>query len=694
MKKLLVLLLSLLMAITLVACGQKEEPAPAPAPEGGEEEAAPTYESTVSIDDLKLADTKTYVAADSSEIANMDYVTTALATDHEINVNFVDGLVECDKYGNYVGSIAESWEPNEDATVWTFHLRKGVNWVTNTGEVYDEVKAEDFVTGLRHSAEFQSGTASVVAPYVAGYDEYYNTGDWSDEAWAKVGVKAVDDYTVEYTMAEQFDLNTGESIGATVTYFPTICEYTILYPINRAFLESKGDGCKLGSPDITACTFGQVAPDSILYNGAYILDSFDVKSQTVLKKNNAYWDAANVDLETIKIIYDDGSDVFSTLRGFEQNTYVAAGLSSAMGDEAYKKLYSKYENYITASMPNAYAFGVVFNYNRVKHDLTNYATDEAMAANTHNAINNENFRLALKSAFDVPAYLAVRSPELVAEGTIRNVNSFPTLVSTSDGTPYVNLIEDAYAELNGGTKVNLQDGQWPWLSKENALAYIEAAKADGIEFPVHLDMLVIETSVALVNQAQSMKQSIEENTDGQIIIELVMKDADTVQNVAYYTTDWADADYDISTFTGWGPDYMDPRTFVDIYSPVVGYYMHSCGLTDTVFAPDEFGSDDAIKEAVGFNEYEKIWRAADAIKSDLDARYKEFAKADAYLLYHGLYIPTSMQTRAVRITHVVPFSAIYNTGVSQYKYKGTKLQEGIVTVEEYNQLKADWEANR
>ncbi|MBQ1741432.1 MAG: hypothetical protein II042_06850, partial [Erysipelotrichaceae bacterium] len=54
-------------------------------------------------------------------------------------------------------------------------------------------------------------------------------------------------------------------------------------------------------------------------------------------------------------------------------------------------------------------------------------------------------------------YLAVRSPELVAEGTIRNVNSFPTLVSTSDGTPYVNLIEDAYAELNGGTKVNLQD---------------------------------------------------------------------------------------------------------------------------------------------------------------------------------------------------------------------------------------------
>lgn len=686
MKKLLVFLLSLMMALTLVACGGGDTPT---TDEPVEE--VPTYESTVNIADLKLADTKTYVTADSSEIANMDYVTTALATDHEINVNFVDGLVECNRFGTYVPSVAESWEPNEDSTVWTFHLKKGVKWVTSTGEEYAEVKAEDFVTGLRHSAEFQSGTASVVAPYVAGYDDYFNNADWSDEAWAKVGIKAVDDYTVEYTMAEQFDLNTGESIGATVTYFPTVCEYTILYPINKDFLESKGNGCKLGAPDITDCKFGQVAPDSILYNGAYILESFDVKSSTVLKKNPKYWDAENVDLETIKIVYDDGSDVFSTLRGFENNTYVAAGFASTWPKETYDAIYTKYQDYVTASMPNAYAFGVVFNYNRVKHELTNYATDEALAANTHAAINNENFRKALKAAFDVEAYLAVRSPEMVAKGTIRNINSFPTLVSTSDGTPYVNLIEDAYAELNGGEKVSLQDGQWPWLSKEKALAYIEAAKAEGIQFPVHLDMLVTETSVALVNQGQSMKTSIEENTDGQIIIELVMKDADTVQNVAYYSDNWADADYDISTFTGWGPDYQDPRTFVDIYSPVVGYYMHSCGLTDTIFSPDEYGTDDDIKEATGFNEYEKIWRAADAIKADLDARYTEFAKADAYLLYHALYIPTSMQTRSVRATHVVPFSAIYSTGVSQYKYKGTKLQETVVTVAEYEAAKELWE---
>ena len=686
MKKLLVFLLSLMMALTLVACGGGDTPT---TDEPVEE--VPTYESTVNIADLKLADTKTYVTADSSEIANMDYVTTALATDHEINVNFVDGLVECNRFGTYVPSVAESWEPNEDSTVWTFHLKKGVKWVTSTGEEYAEVKAEDFVTGLRHSAEFQSGTASVVAPYVAGYDDYFNNADWSDEAWAKVGIKAVDNYTVEYTMAEQFDLNTGESIGATVTYFPTVCEYTILYPINKDFLESKGNGCKLGAPDITDCKFGQVAPDSILYNGAYFLESFDVKSSTVLKKNPKYWDAENVDLETIKIVYDDGSDVFSTLRGFENNTYVAAGFSSTWPTETYNEIYAKYQDYVTASMPNAYAFGVVFNYNRVKHELTNYATDEALAANTHAAINNENFRKALKAAFDVEAYLAVRSPEMVAKGTIRNINSFPTLVSTSDGTPYVNLIEDAYAELNGGEKVSLQDGQWPWLSKEKALAYIEAAKAEGIQFPVHLDMLVTETSVALVNQGQSMKTSIEENTDGQIIIELVMKDSDTVQNVAYYSDNWADADYDISTFTGWGPDYQDPRTFVDIYSPVVGYYMHSVGLTDTIFSPDDYGTDDDIKEATGFNEYEKIWRAADAIKSDLDARYKEFAKADAYLLYHALYIPTSMQTRSVRATHVVPFSAIYSTGVSQYKYKGTKLQETVVTVAEYEAAKELWE---
>ena len=676
MKKLLVALLALLMVLTLTACGKKDE---APVT-GGEEptgEEATFDVNAVDVSSLKLANTKEYVYSDSREVASMDYLVTALASDHQYNVNFVDGLVICDRYGAYQPAVAESWTANEDATVWTFKLKKGVKWVTAAGDEYGEVTAEDFVTGLRHAAEFQSGTAYVVSS-VDGFSDYMSAGDYSDEAWAKVGVKAVDDYTVEYTL------------NAPTPYFYTQVEYTVFYPVNKTFLESKGDGCKLGTPDTNSCTFGQATPDSILYNGAYILSSFDVKSQTVMVKNPAYYAADEVYLEKVTVIYDEGSDPYEMIRSFEQNVYAYAGLSTQWGDEVFNEMMAKYDGYVNPTLSNYYAFGIVFNYNRVTYENTAHA-DDADKENTKAAIRNENFRLAMKSAFDAQAYLEVSAPTEIAKATLRNINGVPNLVSTSDGTLYGTLVEDAYEEITG-TRVSLADGQWPWLSKENALAYIEAAKADGISFPVHVDMLVIETSDRITKQGLSFKQSIEENTDGQIIVDLIMRDQDTVQNIAYYSESWDEADYDISTFTGWGPDYVDPKSFVEIYSPVDGYYMHSCGLTDKgATQSDDFGADDELKTQLGFYEYEELYRAADAITDDLDARYAAFAKADAYLLAHGLYIPTSMQTRSARVSHIVPFSAPYSSGVSQYKYRGVQLQEDVVTTEQYQAAMAAWE---
>ena len=676
MKKLLVALLALLMVLTLTACGKKDE---APVTGGDEPtgEVATFDVNAVDVSSLKLANTKEFVYSDSREVASMDYLVTALASDHQYNVNFVDGLVICDRYGAYQPAVAESWSSNEDATVWTFKLKKGVKWVTAAGDEYAEVTAEDFVTGLRHAAEFQSGTAYVVSS-VEGFSDYMSAGDYSDDAWAKVGVKAIDDYTVEYTLS------------APTPYFYTQVEYSVFYPVNKTFLESKGDGCKLGTPDTNSCTFGQATPDSILYNGAYILSSFDVKSQTVMVKNPAYYAADEVYLEKVTVIYDEGSDPYEMIRSFEQNVYAYAGLSTQWGDEVFNEMMAKYDGYVNPTLSNYYAFGIVFNYNRVTYENTAHA-DDADKENTKAAIRNENFRLAMKSAFDAQAYLEVSAPTEIAKATLRNINGVPNLVSTSDGTLYGTLVEDAYEEITG-TRVSLADGQWPWLSKENALAYIEAAKADGISFPVHVDMLVIETSDRLTKQGLSFKQSIEENTDGQIIVDLIMRDQDTVQNIAYYSESWDEADYDISTFTGWGPDYVDPKSFVEIYSPVDGYYMHSCGLTDKgATQSDDFGADDELKTQLGFYEYEELYRAADAITDDLDARYKAFAKADAYLLAHGLYIPTSMQTRSARVSHVVPFSEPYSSGVSQYKYRGVQLQEDVVTTEQYQAAMAAWE---
>lgn len=79
--------------------------------------------------------------------------------------------------------------------------------------------------------------------------------------WSKVGIEAVDDHTLVYKLT-----------GPT-PFFLDLTTYNILMPINRSFLEGQEPGCAIGSPDKN-CSFGSTAPDSILYNGAYIFRIF------------------------------------------------------------------------------------------------------------------------------------------------------------------------------------------------------------------------------------------------------------------------------------------------------------------------------------------------------------------------------------------------------------------------------------
>lgn len=644
MKKFLGLTLSALMVLGLTACGSKE---------------------------VESLDTMTTVF--TSDIQSLDYVTTALAVDNEVNANLVDGLLENDPTGKFVPCLAESWEANEDATVWTFKIREGVKWVNSAGEEYGEVTAHDFVTGLQHAADFESGTALLLDGIVKNFVQY----ELGQVEFSEVGVKALDDYTLEYTLE------------ASTPYFYTMTTYAILYPVNQAFLESKGEGCKLGAPDKENCAFGTVDPSSILYNGGYILTENTSESKIVFTANENYWDAENIFVKNINWIFDDGSDVYSAIKGFEAGTYVSASLSTAWEDfEDYKEKYA--DNYYV-TLPNASCFGTNFNYNRQSYEFTGHKT-QADKDNTKAAILNANFRRAYMAAFDRVKYLTVSIPEDVATDMLRNMNQFPDIVTTSDGTTYTELVNAAYKDLTG-EEINLADGQDPFLSKDKALAYIEAAKKEGIKFPVTLDVLVIgDASPIYVDRANSMKTSIEANTDGQIIINNIFESSDNVYNVCYYNTDPAAADYDINTFSGWGPDYADPKSFVDIYSTSTGYYMTPLGLNVDA---DNTDADVAAKKASGLVEYEKLYREADAITSDLDARYAAFAKADAYMVAQAIMVPQQMQARGYAVSRIVPFTRAYsNTGISEYKYKFMKVQEEIVTKEQYDAAKAEWDKNR
>lgn len=606
------------------------------------------------------------------DLQRLDYVVSDKNSDAEFTGNLINTLLENDRLGKLSPSLAKEWSSNDEKTVWTFKLREGVKWYTNTGEEYPkEVLAEDFVTSLRHSAEFKSNMSWILQGLIKGYAEYCDS-KLTDADWAKVGIKTPDKYTVIYELEKP------------APYFDTMASYLIFAPIQKDFLESKGEGCKLGSPDPKKCDFGTSTVDSILYCGPYLLAKHQAKSEIEMVKNDNYWDKDNVFMKTIKVVYSDGSDQYEQVRGYEAGIYPQVSLMATWKD--FDVYLEKYKKYAYLSDPNASAFGTIFNMNRKSFKHTNYAQDETLRKNTREAVLNENFRKAYRAAFDAVAWLGSNAPEVVAKNQIRNINNFPDAGTGKNGT-YFELVEKAYEELTG-KHVKLKDGQYPWLNKEEALKYIEAAKKDGIVFPIHLDIPVANQRKDLINKANSIAQSVKENTDGQILVEPVLMDRDTLTNVAFQLATPEDADYDISTFSGWGPDYADPKSFCDIFSCKTGTYLKNMGL-------GEADKDQEIKEKLGMVEYTKMIEEADKITGDMNARYEAYAKADAFLIEKAFFLPNSQQTRGLVASKAVPYSRVYSPyGISSVSWKGYKLQQTPVTAEEHMKAYEEWEKAR
>jgi len=650
MKKLLSVLLSVLMVAGLLSgCGTSTD-------------------KTVTSNDF----TGTF----ATDLDDMDYLVTNQDPDSTHLANFVDGLLENDSLGKYVPALAETYETNEDATVWTFHLREGAQWSTSTGEVYGEVTAQDFVTSLQHAADFDSQTVTLVAGIIENLQAYID-GTITD--FSQVGVKAEDDYTLVYTLS------------SSVPYFYTMTTYGILLPVNQEFLESKGTGCKLGEPDVNACDFGAVEPSSILYNGGYILTSLTSKSIIEYTKNANYWDAEHVYINKVTLLYDDASDLYSVIKGFEQGTYSAAVLNAAWEDyDTYKETYADYLT--TVKVDESTTFVVHYNLNRTNYTNTTKTTQEEKD-NTTAALQNQSFRLAVQAGIDRVAHQMQTMEETNATATIRNMLTMPNFVTTTTGESYGALVTKYFNEFDSAYgDVDLADGADAYYNPEVCLAMIEQAKADGVTFPVTLDMPTYDASAVYINRANSVKESIETASAGQILINVVLMGYDDILNYCFNVYGNPPmTNYDINMFSGWGPDYVDPKTYDDIYNLHNGDMLALLGL----YTEGMDAASDAIAEKVGIVEYTTMLDEADAIKSDIDARYEAYAKAEAYLLSEAYITPVNFRSVVVRVTKVVPYTAPYSAaGLGDKKWKFVVVQDDNVTTEQFEAAKAAWEAAR
>ena len=623
-------------ALLLTACGQSEKKVDAP---------------------------KTFSYVYAMDPSSLDYSVTSKSSTSDVIANVVDGLLENDKYGNLIPSLAEDWSVSKDGLTYTYKLRKGVKWYTSDGEEYAEVKAKDFVTGLKHAADGKSDGLSLIQDSIKGLAEYVS-GENND--FSTVGVKAVDDYTVEYT------LNKPESFWNSKVTTAT------MLPVNEEFLNSKGSD------------YGAPTPSGILYNGPYFLKSLTSKSVIEYEKNPNYWDKDNVKIDNIKLTFYDGSDQESLIRSFTQGAYTTARLFPTSSN--FESTKQEYGDKIVYSPQEATSYYLTVNVNRQSYNKT-AKTDEAQKTSTKEALLNKNFRQALNFALDRHSYTAQLNGEEGANKIIRN-----SLVPHD----YVQVGEKTFGELAQAELVSygdqwkdvaLTDGKDTIYSPEKAKAAFAKAKeelqAKGVTFPIHLDIPVEQTDVIAVQQTNSLKQSIESSlgTENVIVDVLQMTDNEKMSITSQAKVP-SQKDYDLNG-TGWGPDYQDPATYLNILDAKKGSALKHLGI--------KRGGDPEVMAQVGLDEYKKLLDDAAAETSDLNKRYEKYAKAQAWVSDSSLLIPVASSGGSPTVSRTVPFTKAYSqVGIKgdPFVFKGLELQNDVVTAKEYEEAFKKWQQEK
>ena len=603
---------------------------------------------------------KTYNYVYTSDPSSLNYLAENRTTTSDIVVNLVDGLMENDQYGNYIPSLAEDWNVSQDGLTYTYKLRKDAKWYTADGEEYAPVTAQDFVTGLKYAADKKSEALYLVQESVAGLDDYIN-GKTKD--FSTVGVKAIDDQTVQYTLTRP------------EPYWNSKTTNSILFPVNEEFLNSKGKD------------FGTLSPDSILYSGPYLLKDFTSKSSIEYVKNPHYYDHDKVSIEHVKLAYFDGSDQELTIRNFESGAYSIAGIYPNSSNFAKTK--EKYKDNIVYSLQDKTSWYFNFNVNRKAYNHTSKTTDEQKKS-TETAVLNKNFRQAVNFALDRATYSAQSNGEEAASKTLRNTLVPPTFVQVGDKT-FGEVV--ASKLVNYGTEwagMNLADAQDAYFNKEKAQAKFAEAKKDlasqGVTFPIHLDIAVDQTNKNAVTGMNSVKQTLESVLGADnLVIDVQQLSTDEYNNVAFLAPTPDARDYDLS-FDGWVADYQDPSTYLNPFNAEDGFYLKIFGL--------DAKEDKAKIASLGLDTYTKMLKDADSENKDVAKRYEKYAEAQAWMIDNSLIMSAMSGGGTASVTKVTPFTRGYSlVGIKGdgYNYKYMKLQKDTVTIKQYEEAKTKWE---
>lgn len=651
MKKMLCFLMAMVMVLSLTACGSKEEPAAT--------NAAPEASTKPAV-----AESAVFRKLYAAEVTTLNYLITTQENEMTIAANVVDCLVEYDSCGNIEPALALEWSSNEDATVWTFKLREGVKWVDKDGKQVAEVTAHDFVNSAYYvcdannaaagasqytsivagAAEYNEWTAYQLALPTAidGTDENGNAvklvknEDGAEEILEEVpeatlegiGVKALDDYTLEYTLTK------------SCPYFVSMVSTGPFMPTNAEFMAQCGD--KFGTSN-----------EYLLYCGAYILSTYEPQNQRVLTKNVSYWEPDAVHIDEVQFKYNAEANSVATtmyMAGDVDHADVSADLLTAMmADPQYA------ENIHPTRASTSYSYWYLFNFD------PNFDA-EYEPENWDLAVNNENFRKSIYAAMNRTAALSASDamdPVSLVSNTITPAG-FSS--ASADYTTYGDLVKFASTD---------------YCDVDAALAYKEAAikelAAAGATFPVKVLTLYNPTSNSWANESQIVEQNLEKVLGTDYIDVIVQAGPDTG-----FLNERRAGNYAMMK-CNWGADYADPETWTDPFVDGSKYnfiFKAKSAETQALFAEYAKLVDEAKAITNDMDaRYEAFAKAealllehAFALPIHTSARYYQMSNLN---VFEGQYAPF---------------------GNATLRYKDQYLYADSMSLEEWQAAYAEWQA--
>ena len=648
-------------ASLLAACGEKSNNTGNGAAASGA--AAPNSTGATPL--------KEFISFESGnrELESWNMLYTQKAEDANVVTNLWDGLLSFDRYGKVVPAIASSWEHNEDATVWTFHLRDDVDWVDCNGEVKAHLTSKDFLVGFEwvmNAIKNEANNTSMPNDTIVGAYEYYEltkeAGDaaadmtYEDMLAAGVGIEAPDDYTLVFTCP------------SACPYFDTVAAYNSFYPVAPALIEELGvDGFR--SCDNT----------TMWYNGPYVVEEYIQGNTKSYIPNPNYYDAANVsrfERFTVTMISDGSISLqLYQSRELDEVDLGESNITTIQSDPS-----NEYNQQLCEKRAKKFSYCFIFNYDKKNTDGT---PDE----NWNKAIANKAFRQCFSKGMVLNKFFARYNPI----NPLKCENDFFTmkgLCYTSDGTDYTNLVAkemgldgEAY---DGKTMKRLRanNGDITELKKQA----MEELSAIGVTFPVHCSYYILAGSTSALDSATVLKQCFTDSFgDDFIVLDVNTFVSSTMKEVVAPK---------LQSFVhmGWGADFGDPINFLTqiIVHDDNAYY--SCNMTNIAGIVNNGPASYQKDLVAAYEKFTDLVNEGRAIVDDTDARYAAFAKAEAYFLDENLIFPTVYDITWC-LTHVNEYSKINAMyGPCNYKAVNWETSEEAYTTEQYDEFAAAFDA--